>query len=119
MARPGNNSYYSGPVHTQRVQDWRRSHPGYWRRDRKKREEPGGPNALVTVLDEFALRNTCDALQNTCAPQLIALLGLITRLQGTTLQNIIAGEMRANMVAGYALLGIPSPQAKTPESPNT
>ena len=60
------------------------------------------------MLDQFALRNPCVALQNSCPPQLIALLGLISRLQGDALQNTIAEEMRANMLAGYALLGIPS-----------
>ena len=67
---------------------------------------------MTAVLDEFALRNACDALQNAWPSQLVAILGLIGRVQGTTLRNDIAREIRAIMLAGYALLGVPFPRSK-------
>lgn len=32
LRKPENESYFHGPEHLDRVQRWRRDHPGYWRR---------------------------------------------------------------------------------------
>ena len=34
LAKPENQSYFSGPVNVARVQAWRARHPGYWRKRR-------------------------------------------------------------------------------------
>src|SRR6266852_4247196 len=34
LAKPENQSYFSGPVNVARVQAWRARHPGYWRKGR-------------------------------------------------------------------------------------
>ena len=49
--KPDNLDYFKGSVHVERVQQWRRAHPGYWRRQ------------VPEVLTEP------DALQETCMPQ--------------------------------------------------
>ena len=117
LLKPGNAGYDRGAVPLDRVRRWRKAHPGYWRRRSKRQPVPDRPEALLAVLDEFALQNACGALQNACPPQLVALLGLMARLQGDALQNAIAREIRANMLAGYALLGIPVPRPKKPAPP--
>ena len=32
LQKPGNRDYFTGPTHLERVRQWRRAHPGYWRR---------------------------------------------------------------------------------------
>ena len=118
MARPCNAFYNSGPEPLQRVRDWRKAHPGYWKRKPRQQTEPESIAILLTVLDEFALRNTCGALQIPWPPQLVVLLGLVARLQGTALRSTIAEEVRANMLAGYALLGIPYPYPEIAGTPS-
>jgi hypothetical protein len=31
LQKPQNRDYFRGPVNVQRVQQWRKAHPGYWR----------------------------------------------------------------------------------------
>ena len=32
LQQPHNRDYFSGPAHVERVRQWRKDHPGYWRR---------------------------------------------------------------------------------------
>ena len=32
LQKPGNRNYFTGPTHVERVRQWRKAHPGYWRR---------------------------------------------------------------------------------------
>jgi hypothetical protein len=32
LQKPGNRDYFTGPTHVERVRQWRKAHPGYWRR---------------------------------------------------------------------------------------
>jgi hypothetical protein len=41
LQKPGNRDYFTGPTHVERVRQWRRAHPGYWRR-----QGAHTPNAL-------------------------------------------------------------------------
>lgn len=41
LQKPGNRDYFTGPTHVERVRQWRRAHPGYWRRQGAQ-----GPEAL-------------------------------------------------------------------------
>ena len=34
--QPHNRDYFTGPTHVERVRQWRRAHPGYWRRQRSR-----------------------------------------------------------------------------------
>lgn len=45
LDKPGNQDYFRGSKCVQRVQDWRQSHPGYWRR-----KERSADNALQDPL---------------------------------------------------------------------
>ena len=50
LRKSENESYFHGPEHVDRVQRWRRTHPGYWRR----RIAPAHP-ALQDLIDTQAL----------------------------------------------------------------
>jgi hypothetical protein len=38
LQKPENENYFKGPLNTRRVQQWRKHHPGYWRRSRSKKQ---------------------------------------------------------------------------------
>jgi hypothetical protein len=94
-------AYHGGPVAVARMQEWRKSHPQYWRRKPKRPERARG---LPAVLSEFFKRDSCDALQDSWPPQVVAFVGLIAWLRGDTLQDTIAADIDEIMVAGNDLL---------------
>ncbi len=97
------------------MRDWRKNHPGYWRRNADGEEVPRDHGYdLRVVLVEFALGDSCRALQDTWPPQLVALVGLIARLGGDALQETIARELREIMVDGNAILSALPPSTPTP-----
>lgn len=102
-------AYHSGNAGAHRVRDWRAAHPDYWRRP--------APAVLPVVVDacslgdvlaEFSFRDSCDALQDSWPPHVVALVGLIARLgghaPGLALQDPIARDFREIMVDGNAVL---------------
>lgn len=102
-------SYHSGDAGAHRVRDWRAAHPDYWRR-RAPAVLPAVVDAcnLLDVLAEFSFRDSCDALQDSWPPHVVALVGLIARLgghvPGLALQDPIARDFRDIMVGGNAVL---------------
>jgi hypothetical protein len=65
---------------------------------------------LIAVLTEFALQDSCGALQDSWSPQVTALVGLLSRIRGSALQDIIAVELTDIMLAGRAILrNLPGP----------
>ena len=86
------------------MQAWRVAHPGYWRRKPALGQEPKELRTLGSLLVAFALQDSCDALQDSWDPYLIALIGLIARVRGTALQDTIADELSEVMLAGRGIL---------------
>jgi hypothetical protein len=105
MKNTGNGSYHAGPVSSDRVQEWRKANPGYWRR-KKRRDNDAPPVDLAAVLRELALQDSCGALQDSWPAHLAATLGLIAWLRGSALQETIARDFREIMVEGNALLAV-------------
>jgi len=71
--KPENQDYFRGPENVNRVQEWRRANPGYWRRKPKPRE---------------------NALQDLLIEQPVVLLGLIANFTGSALQDDIVKTVR-------------------------
>jgi len=73
------------------------------------------------MLRDFALQDTCGALQDPWSPQLVALLGILAWLRGSALQETIAEDLREIMLTGYAILeelypsNSPDPSLRTPK----
>jgi hypothetical protein len=86
--KPENRNYFCGPTNVERVQEWRKNHPGYWRR---KSENP--INALQEILNQQPPENmdTADlpsgVLQDIESTQHLVLLGLIAEFTGVALQD--------------------------------
>lgn len=78
------------------MQQWRDVHPGYWRRKlRLGRYELRGK--LADVAREFALQDMIDT-------HFSLVVGLVSYLAETALQDTIASEMRRLMLLGHGIL---------------
>ncbi|MDI6794729.1 MAG: hypothetical protein QME81_17990 [bacterium] len=103
--KPENRDYFCGPTNVQRVQEWRKNHPGYWRRKSKKTI-----NALQETLNQQPPENMdtadlpSDALQDILNVQHIVLLGLIANFTGSALQDDIGITVRRLLQLGQDVL---------------
>jgi hypothetical protein len=134
--KPDNLDYFKGSVHVERVQQWRRAHPGSWRRQTP--EVLTDPDALQETLmpqeiETQALRARVEnpevgaeqpaqeALQDSLFLQPTVFVGLIAQLTGLALQEDIARMARRLQQLGRDILdGSPhatggSPDAQTPD----
>jgi len=134
--KPGNLDYFKGSVHVERVQQWRREHPGYWRRPTPKASETSDalqetlmPQETETQIFREGVETpeagvetpAQDALQDSFFLQPTVLVGLIAQISGLALQEDIAHMARRLQQLGRDILdGSPhatggSPDAQTPD----
>ena len=106
--RPANRDYWRGPKEVERIRQWRREHPGYWKRGRKSTSA-----ALQVVLSsEAALDPSVNpglaevALQVLCPLQPPWVVGLISLVTGSTLQADIVATHRRLVARGQEILGM-------------
>jgi len=126
LNKPENKEHFSGPENVDRVQRWRKAHPGYWKRSKQSR-----PVALQETLklqpveqQETARQDATPALQDSFGLQSPVIVGLIAHLTGDALQEDIARTLRTLHSRGQAVMGINVPRPhheKTPprSSPGT
>jgi len=109
-AKPENRNYFQGPDHVRRSQEWRKAHPGYWRRkgpdDEKALQDPLNekPTQKRDVPDHYA----ATALQDSLSAQHLVLLGLIANLTGNALQDDMALTLRRLRQLGDDILNPPA-----------
>jgi hypothetical protein len=118
LAKPENRDHFCGPENIDRVQAWRKAHPGYWRRRNKR------PIALQDVIltqpvdvqeDKTDLMQ--GALQDVISSQHALLVGVISTLTGSTLQDEIGQSMRLFQTRGALILGkVPGMQSQRGEN---
>ena len=91
LQKPENKNYFKGPTNVQRVQEWRKVHPGYSRR------KPAQANALQDSSIAQPVENkknnidlANNALQDLLIAQPTVIIGLIANLTGLALQDDIA-----------------------------
>jgi hypothetical protein len=106
LQKPENQDYFSGPDNVERVQRWRKAHPGYWRRKQKNT-----PHALQDSLNQQLTENNDNkddfmshALQDSLTLQPTVLVGLIAQLTGYALQEDIAMAARRMQQLGNDIL---------------
>jgi len=78
-----------------RTQEWRRSHPGYWRR-KATIGQYVVRGELAQVVRDFALQDMTDW-------QFSLVVGLVSYLTRSALQDTIASEIRRLIVAGHVI----------------
>ena len=104
--RPENQNYFREAENTERVRQWRKAHPGYWRK-----KKPAGEDALQetceaqeSVNESVAHAKAPDALQDICFLQPALLVGLISILVGSALQEDIARQAKNFLARGQDIL---------------
>lgn len=106
LQRSDNAGYFRGAHHVERVQSWRRAHPGYWRRcQRRKGALQDTLIAQVPVSQRKVDQDAEGALQDSWEAQPPLLVGLVSHLAGSALQADIAQMMRRLHSRGRAVLG--------------
>lgn len=108
LAKAANRDYFRGRENVQRVQTWRKTNPGYWKKRTAPSQsasipmpdgvKPGSP--LVTQPTQSSL-----ALQDICITDPV-FIGLISMVTGSTLQEDIASTARRLEARGRDILGL-------------
>lgn len=109
LRKPENRNYHGGGHNVKRVQEWRKAHPGYWKRS-KSVSNPTQDADLEAVNPETKSRNgparDLVALQDFALTQDPAFVGLISMVTGSTLQDDIAQVGRNLVLRGMNILGL-------------
>jgi hypothetical protein len=117
--------YFRGQVNVQRVQQWRKSHPGYWQRTHSEESDALQDHSTPKNSRKQPLTEDFQysALQDLLTEQVPVLVGLIANLTGTALQDNIVVTTRRLQQLGLDVLN-PSPvtsggdnDQQTPYSP--
>ena len=119
LDKPENHDHFKGEAHVERVRQWRREHPGYWRRKAPQTDKT--PDALQETLtpkdyenqsvEAFLPAGQKGALQDSFFIQPAIFIGLISHLTGHTLQENIEVTIRRLQQLGGDILGhSPHPQ---------
>jgi hypothetical protein len=104
--KPDNQNYFSGPQNSQRVKEWRKRNPGYWRKKCPPPQEPLQDlcTTQVTQDEEVKRIEISDALQDVLVMQPAVMVGLISMMTGSALQEDIAATTRALLSKGQDIL---------------
>jgi hypothetical protein len=107
--KPENKDYFKGPENVERVRQWRKKNPGYWK-------QPKTQTALQDHLSAQHIENTGDndqkyanALQDLLLAQPPVIIGLISTFIGSPLQDDIASTLLRMQQSGQDIL-CPQPQ---------
>ncbi len=112
LQKPRNRDYFRSSVHVQRVQEWRKTHPGYWRRKRTLL-----PDALQDSCENNPPQNQdvprqispqwlrfITALQDSSLAQPAVIVGIVSHLLGSALQEDIDFFLRKAEQRGLDIL---------------
>jgi hypothetical protein len=106
LPKPGNRDSFTGPAHVERVRQWRRAHPGYWRRKASRPSSALHDRLTSQSSPHQSLDDTLTspALQDHFFMQPTVVVGLIAPLPGLTFQEDIATTARRRQQLGRDLL---------------
>ena len=106
LQRPENQNYFRGPENRQRVKDWRKAHPGYWRKKKSSTQVPLQEvfQGQVAHNEELNPGVTPDALQDLFSMQPAMVVGLISMMTGSALQEDIAATVGVLVRKGRDIL---------------
>ena len=114
LSKPENRDHFRGAENVQRVQEWRKAHPGYWKRCPRKtartlQDACSAQPAVVKELTPVALPAACPStLQDVCQVQTPLIVGLISKFTDCTLQDDIVLFVRRLIAKGQDILDQPS-----------
>ena len=112
-----NRSHFRGANEVRRVQEWRRQHPGYWKKQKPRSDQSQAPDPQPVnpqqVSRNVPSRDLC-TLQDFCLSQDPVFVGLISLVTGSTLQEDIAATARNLLLRGENILGLKTPGPTPP-----
>lgn len=111
LSKAANRDYFRGLENMRRVQEWRKRHPQYWRRQSSRSQQGASSSKSATKPDQSSCnaRAQCSsALQDVCLSQDPVVIGLISMVTGSTLQEDIASTARRLQARGRDILGLNS-----------
>ena len=104
LSKAENKDYFKGPEQVERVREWRRQNPGYWKLSKR-------PVALQDPLNVQPAENintseqiTASALQDLLMVQPAVIIGLISNFIGSALQDDIASTLYRMQQSGQDIL---------------
>ena len=115
LRKPANRDYFRDPENTRRVREWRKAHPGYW-----KRKPPQSDNTQVAKPQQLnPVQSSCNVpgsplgtLQDFCLAKEPGFIGLISMITGRTLPDDIAPIARQVVERGRNILGLMLPEQR-------
>ena len=106
LNKPENNDYFRGTLNVQRVQQWRRQNPGYWKPKQSNKaialQEPSTPQPSENNKDNSDFTN--NTLQDLLRVQAPVMIGLISNFIGSALQDDIAQTLLRMQQSGQDIL---------------
>ncbi len=119
-SRPENENYFRGAENSERVRQWRKEHPGYWRKTKSAPEDALQETLKLQepVGERVGRTRVPDALQDICFLQPALIVGLISVMTGHALQDDIATSTRSFLTRGEDILRMAprSPEFPTDEN---
>jgi len=106
LQKPENRNYFRGPDNVGRVQEWRKAHPGYSRKKREALQDHLSGKSVKTPTVKPSV--VVGALQDLFSSQITVLVGLISHLTGSALQDDIASSARRLQQLGNDILNGPT-----------
>lgn len=108
LAIPDNQDYFRDKENAERVREWQRKHPGYWKNTSRWRNRTlqDACSEQVPANEEPASNSPARTLQDLCSMQTPLFVGLIAMLAGSTLQDDIAVTTRQIVAKGHDILGM-------------
>jgi hypothetical protein len=113
--------YFRGEEEVRRVREWRRAHPGYWKKQKSrsgKGQVPGSTLVNPEQTSRNVPRSDLRTLQDFCLTQDPAFVGLISMVTGSTLQEDIATTARHLLLRGQNILGLKIPGQRSSTAPS-
>ena len=119
--RPENQNYFRGPENRQRVKDWRKRNPGYWRKKKSSTQLPLQEvfQGQVAQNEELIPKKARDALQDLFSMQPAVVVGLISMMTGSALQEDIVSTVGVLVRKGRDILDMkPGSETTRPTDEN-
>ena len=117
LAKPENQNYFRDARNAERVRDWQKAHPGYWKNTARYRRRTlqDGCSEQVLAPQPVVAHSPSRTLQDLCTMHVPLLVGLISMFVGSTLPDDIAASTRRLLVKGHDILGmVPSVDVEKP-----
>ena len=104
--RTENANYFGGAENCERVRQWRKEHPGYWRKKKSAAQDALQETLKLQdpVMEVVAPEKPPGTLQDICFMQPALIVGLISVMTGHALQEDIAATTRSFLTRGEDIL---------------